>query len=161
MGLRTLLEWIKFEYSAKPRCPSGLFLRRSAILYRYSGTHATYTDIYKVLYPCNNDGFKFTSQDFFISYSRGSIFPGHGAMSGTNFKKNQKSKTRSLVHYKFCCLKGCLSLMERLHLGYYFMPRSPVQFLEAALSFFQKIYAVTSSYSSIYIFIHQKSYTTI
>ena len=30
---------------------------------------------------------------------------GHGAMSGTNFKKNQKSKTPYLVHYKLCYLK--------------------------------------------------------
>jgi hypothetical protein len=31
---------------------------------------------------------------------------GHGAMSGTNFKKNQKSKTPYLVHYKLGYLKG-------------------------------------------------------
>ena len=30
---------------------------------------------------------------------------GHGAMSGTNFKKNQKSKNPYLVHYKLCHLK--------------------------------------------------------
>ena len=30
---------------------------------------------------------------------------GHGAMSGTNFKMNQKSKTPYLVHYKLYHLK--------------------------------------------------------
>ena len=33
------------------------------------------------------------------------VKPGHGAMSGTNFKKNQKSKTPYLLHYKLCHLK--------------------------------------------------------
>ena len=37
---------------------------------------------------------------------------GHGAMSGTNFKKNQKSKTLYVVHYKLSCLKEWLSSME-------------------------------------------------
>jgi hypothetical protein len=31
---------------------------------------------------------------------------GHGAMAGTNFKKNQKSKTPYLVHYKLGYLEG-------------------------------------------------------
>ena len=45
-----------------------------------------------------------------------SVGPSHGAMSGTNFKKNQKSKTPYLVHYKSCHLTEWFSSTERFDL---------------------------------------------
>ena len=63
---------------------------------------------------------------------------GHGAMSGTNFKKNQKSKTPYLVHYKLCHLKGWLSSMERFDLDCYYIDEVSSSITTGCIFFFQK-----------------------
>jgi len=51
--------------------------------------------------------------------------------------------------------------MEVLDLNYYYIARAPIQFLDAALFLFRNIFILTFSYSPTYIFMHEKSYTTI
>ena len=88
------------------------------------------------------------------------IAEGHGAVSGTNFKKNQKSKTPYLVHYKLCHLKEWLSSTEKFDLDCYYIDEVSSSITTGCISFFRNIFTLTSSYSSIYIFMNQKSYTT-
>ena len=88
------------------------------------------------------------------------VAEGHGALSGTNFKKNQKSKTPYLVHYKLCHLKEWLSSMERFNLDCYHIGKVSSSITTGCIFFFRNIFTLTSSCSPIYIFMHQKSYTT-
>ena len=95
---------------------------------------------------------------------------GHGAMSGTNFKKNQKSKTPYLMHYKLCHLKEWLSSMERFDLDHYHIGKVSSSITIGCIFFFRNIFTdfFLLSYLHIYapkilhyhlrIYKHQKVY---
>ena len=51
--------------------------------------------------------------------------------------------------------------MELFDLDYYYIVRAPDQFLDAALFFILETHLLTFSYSPTYIFMHEKSHTTI
>ena len=82
---------------------------------------------------------------------------GHGAMSGTTFK-NQK--LHSLCTINYAIWKSDLAQWKDLIYTAITLVRSPVQLPQAVFFFFRNIFTLTSSCSPIYIFMHQKSYTT-
>ena len=88
------------------------------------------------------------------------LWGGHGAMSGTNFKKNQKSKTPYLVHYKLCYLKQWLSSMERFDLDCYYIDEVSSSITTGCI-FFSEIYSLWLLLTLLFKYLCTKNLTLL
>ena len=87
------------------------------------------------------------------------MFESHGAMSGTNFKKNQKSKTPYLVHYKLYHLKKWLSSMERFDLDCYHIGEVSSSITTGYFFFFSEIYSLWLLLALLFTYLCTKNLT--